>query len=879
MNQISRNDSLLIIECLDYINYQYSKYEEQLKISKFLYYDFLKPHEHVRKFWNSLNAAIIEIQYNKNYDSARKYLDKSNIELKYMKLELAEEDYLENKKHYLNTIGAFYEEIGEINAALLIYNELIENSKSYNFSAEEQCIFYQNKSVILTRSYRFQEALDCLNQISSQTPTHTDLELHTSIELNKAYLYAKLGDYETSIKTLYALNPFLQQPFKDRELRLIKRDIRLAQNYAEMLRSKSKYQFEAETIKKKLISKLDNGDLTPYFTIVYLRAIGELYEAEKDYDKADQYYQKAIQNCLGNQSNQMADVQYHHLLFEILKSKINLIQNQPVNIRKSAYIKYTNMMLNLIDFIRDYYRNEQQKYDFTKEFFPFLKVTMNKIVQFYHKTNDKELLDLAFQISDRSKAAVLEEIRAEQRAAFYMVSDDRSAMPEAQLNRIKLVNLKTQLLEATDKQTIKKLSDKIQQLEVEYLSTLDKNDHQILSREKASIAAIQQKLAITNCSVIEFFFGKDSVFIFHISDNHIEISSTEILTLVNNTFYYLNNLKKSNYGTFQAFEEGFMLYEKLIKPFENNFHDRVVIIPDDILYLLPFEALPTQLEGGQYLLEKYTMSKIYSSSFLRVDLNHQVPDFSQGIAFAPFYQHQQSQSSSRSQEYGALAHSLKEIELIGEQLLGDLASKDAFLASAKSKSLIHLATHALVDSLHHSSCVVFHPHTGQGSFKLYSHEIAQMDLSSADLVVVNACKSGWGRITPGEGVLSLGQAITKAGANNSLLNIWDANDAITATITSDFYRYYAQNPKYGQAAALRQAQLAFLNGQHAGLNPRYQPQLWSNFLLFGDIQINNDQSRISYGYLMMIIFIFTLFTIGFYIKKIIVSILRNKASI
>jgi CHAT domain-containing protein len=45
-----------------------------------------------------------------------------------------------------------------------------------------------------------------------------------------------------------------------------------------------------------------------------------------------------------------------------------------------------------------------------------------------------------------------------------------------------------------------------------------------------------------------------------------------------------------------------------------------------------------------------------------------------------------------------------------------------------------------------------------------------------------------------------------------LATLWDVNDLSTSHIMSDFYARWVQNPALGKAEALRQAQLAFLNG-------------------------------------------------------------------
>jgi CHAT domain-containing protein len=58
----------------------------------------------------------------------------------------------------------------------------------------------------------------------------------------------------------------------------------------------------------------------------------------------------------------------------------------------------------------------------------------------------------------------------------------------------------------------------------------------------------------------------------------------------------------------------------------------------------------------------------------------------------------------------------------------------------------------------------------------------------------------------------LGMVAQQKEAEAVLATLWDVNDLSTSHIMSDFYARWVQNPALGKAEALRQAQLAFLNG-------------------------------------------------------------------
>lgn len=70
---------------------------------------------------------------------------------------------------------------------------------------------------------------------------------------------------------------------------------------------------------------------------------------------------------------------------------------------------------------------------------------------------------------------------------------------------------------------------------------------------------------------------------------------------------------------------------------------------------------------------------------------------------------------------------------------------------------------------------------------LTAREIALMDLSSTDLVVMSACETGNGRSTA-EGVQGLQRGFKLAGANTLVMSLWKVNDQATAAMMEAFYR-------------------------------------------------------------------------------------------
>lgn len=69
---------------------------------------------------------------------------------------------------------------------------------------------------------------------------------------------------------------------------------------------------------------------------------------------------------------------------------------------------------------------------------------------------------------------------------------------------------------------------------------------------------------------------------------------------------------------------------------------------------------------------------------------------------------------------------------------------------------------------------------------LTAAEIASLDFSFCDLVVLSACKTGLGEITD-EGVYGLQRAFKNAGVSTIIMSLWEVNDEVTSLMMQEFY--------------------------------------------------------------------------------------------
>jgi len=112
-------------------------------------------------------------------------------------------------------------------------------------------------------------------------------------------------------------------------------------------------------------------------------------------------------------------------------------------------------------------------------------------------------------------------------------------------------------------------------------------------------------------------------------------------------------------------------------------------------------------------------------------------------------------------------------------------------------------------------------------------DVLSLNLVDTDLVVLSACKSGWGELRSGEGVVGLRRAFAYAGARTLITSLWEVPDEMTFTLMHEFYQQLLNGQ--GRAQSLNNAKRKLIkmlrNGDEAGF---VHPFLWAAFVCHGD---------------------------------------------
>ena len=106
---------------------------------------------------------------------------------------------------------------------------------------------------------------------------------------------------------------------------------------------------------------------------------------------------------------------------------------------------------------------------------------------------------------------------------------------------------------------------------------------------------------------------------------------------------------------------------------------------------------------------------------------------------------------------------------------------------------------------------------------LLAEEIAAIDLSGTDLVVLSACETGLGEITS-EGVFGLQRAFKKAGVQTLIMSLWRVDDNATSLFMRTFYKHWLDGKSKHEAFSIAQSTV---RDNESYSNPYY----WAAFIM------------------------------------------------
>ncbi|MCF3643571.1 CHAT domain-containing protein [Planktothrix agardhii] len=278
------------------------------------------------------------------------------------------------------------------------------------------------------------------------------------------------------------------------------------------------------------------------------------------------------------------------------------------------------------------------------------------------------------------------------------------------------------------------------------------------------------------------------------------------------------------------------LHQLLIKPIEDllptNPDERVIFVPTDALFYLPFAALVD--EEGKFLIEKHTI--VMSPAITVLETTHKqrqnLSSSAQDIVIVgnPQMPKLAPSPGEEPQPLASLRYAEKEAIEIAKMfntsaLIGANATESTVVERLKTARIIHFATHGIVDNIQPLNSSVALTPGGSEDGLLTADEIFDLKLN-AELVVLSACDTGLGRLT-GDGMIGLSRSFLNAGVPSLVMSLWAIDDRKTSQLMVQFYQNLQTTPN--KAQALRQAMLTMKN-QYP------DPYYWAAFTLIGEAE-------------------------------------------
>ena len=434
--------------------------------------------------------------------------------------------------------------------------------------------------------------------------------------------------------------------------------------------------------------------------------------------------------------------------------------------------------------------------------------------QHYQLTKDEESLNLALRFSERSKSHLL------YRDILKLNPDQvvkRDALRKLQSEWNKLYFVLSRQSKRSNKelfrqlnQVEKKLNDALADMQVDTLAYRKK-----FEQPSHTLAQIKKQLHF-NQQVIQYFLDEQHVYAIAISKKKTCFVKTDTDSLAHFVQRFLTVLGISGFPRAIQNQEYLVLantlFNQLIKPLKAVIADSktTIIIPDQYLHLLPFEALlETPVASSEKLNFKilpyflwngpivYTPSwKVYAEKSKR--------DFSKiSSGQASFWA---ASDVLQTQKLKSSLHAIFDHRL--QVFEGSNCNRDLFLQQLpKLSGLVHLSVHAessIDDRLNNK---LKFPPVNSKNGEVYGFDISGLALQQIDLLVLGACQSNFGQ-TGSEGAFSLTRSFSQAGVGTIVGTLWSVDNGTTNRLLNRMYHHLVK--KFPVETALWLAKKEFI---------------------------------------------------------------------
>jgi tetratricopeptide (TPR) repeat protein len=635
-----------------------------------------------------------------------------------------------------------------------------------------------------------------------------------------------------------------------------------------------------------------------------LTYLGTHYTYLKQYEKALAYFQDAIISLVKDFNNtsiysnpSIVEIDVNANIITALAQKSDLFYAYYNDVTQNekdleASLNTARLAVNLNERMRASFKGEESKLNVMAGVVQVYSVSVIASLEMYKLTGKNEYLNDAFTFSEKGKAStLLSSVKENVALNIGDVPDDIRNQEIVLKNE--LVSYKDKINEESQKVTVddNKLSflnkvffEKSREYD-SLISYIEYNypEYYLLKYNNSVISIDRiQSLLRSDESLIEFKIADSVLVCFCISKNAVQYSIeqlpagfadsiAEIIEMIDKA--PPSDRLKERLARFGILSNDIfkVLFNGIKIPDEIN---SLIIVPDDYLGYMPFEILLRQKpkEGlsdyGEldYLLNKYWISYSYSATLL---FQEKRESRSNGkiLAIAPVYDSIDEKIKNVSDNIKELTSNLESLEYTddevnevtqvfeGDKLLGNNATEYNFKIAAPEYKILHLAMHTIIDDEHplESKLVFSFGRDTIDDGLLNTYEIYNLKLN-AQMAVLSACKTGFGKLSQGEGIMSLARGFIYAGVPGIVMTLWEIEDISTSKIMTLFYK----NLKIGlrKDEALGKAKLFYLKSAD---KLHSHPYFWAAYVQIGDnspIEDNYFYGWIAGGIVLLLLVIF-----------------------
>jgi CHAT domain-containing protein/tetratricopeptide (TPR) repeat protein len=423
------------------------------------------------------------------------------------------------------------------------------------------------------------------------------------------------------------------------------------------------------------------------------------------------------------------------------------------------------------------------------------------------------------------------------------------------VNKVAVTDLQSKLFE--NKRELDQFKEQLERDYPKYKKILS-------SKAFLSIESIRQKLLNNQTALIEYLVTDSTTYQVVITKKKalvldLELPKVQLDQMVDSFRKSLSNYQFINQNNEAAdrlyLKTGCELYQLLLSEglAQLDGITELIIIPDYTLGHIPFETLLTTSKKNvanykelDYLLYKYQIRYAYSAQLLYEYQRSKDQEYkglkvlgiassydsipSRGMLQRTFTQQRIRKHLIPLPSVQEEVDAIQNIVSSGSFYRGMRATEANFKQNANQYNVLHLAMHGVLNIEYPmASAMAFTEDVDsiEDNF-LYGYEIAQMDLS-ADLVVLSACETGYGKFEQGEGVMSLARSFMYAGVPSAIVSLWQVNDVSTAVLMQLFYENLNQGMT--KSMALTMAKRNYIKrAKGIAAHPAY----WAAFVCIGE---------------------------------------------